>query len=103
MGRQAENELEKVLYLKDFDLTGGRMEVLHVFSIFTGGKHVHLDMERHPIRPTMLLLGKLSADAVHLRKEELKNEVSKSRKITDFRQMTKDKNLSVPGRKLRRS
>lgn len=46
------------------------MDMLHVLPVFIGGEWVHLDTEGHPFLPAMLPGGELSADAVHLRRQE---------------------------------
>lgn len=67
-GRQAKQLWKKVSYLEDFDLAAGRMDMLHVFPVFIGGKSVHLDTEGNPFLATMLPGGELGADAVDLRR-----------------------------------
>lgn len=68
LARQAKQRWKKVSYLEDFDLAAGRMDMLHVFPVFIGGKRVHLDTEGHPFLATMLPGGELGADAVNLRR-----------------------------------
>lgn len=75
-----EVRVNKVLYLKDFDLAAGWVDMLDVFSVFIGGVSVHLDSEGHPFLPAVLPGGELGADAVDLKgqenREELKNKFS---------------------------
>lgn len=56
-----------MLYLEDFDLAAGGMDMLHVFAMFISGESVNLDTEGHPFLPAMLPGGELSADTVDLR------------------------------------
>lgn len=54
------------VYLKDFDLAGGRVEVLCVLSTFSLGERVKLDPEGDALLATMLPGSELCADAVYL-------------------------------------
>lgn len=54
------------LYLKDFDLAGGRVEVLCVLSTLSLGERVKLDPEGDALLSAVLPGGELCADAVHL-------------------------------------
>lgn len=54
------------IYLKDFDLAGGRMEVLCVLSTVSLGERVELDPEGDALLSTVFPGGELCADAVHL-------------------------------------
>lgn len=54
-------------YLEDFDLAGGRVQVLAVLAGVPLGKGVDLDPEGHALLAAVLPGGELGADAVHLR------------------------------------
>lgn len=54
------------MYLKDFDLAGGRVEVLRVLSTVSQGKRVELDSEGDALLPAMFPGSELCTDAVHL-------------------------------------
>lgn len=54
------------MYLEDFNLAGGRVEVLCVLSIVSLGESVELDPEGDSFLPTVLSGSELCADAVHL-------------------------------------
>lgn len=58
-----------IAHLKDFDLAGGRVDVLCVLSIFSQGKCVNLDPEGDALLPAMFPGSELCADAVHLQTE----------------------------------
>lgn len=57
---------EKSVYLKDFNLAGGRVEVLCVLSTVSLGERVELDPEGDALLSTVLPGSELCADAVHL-------------------------------------
>lgn len=57
-------------HFEDFDLAAGGMHMLHVFPMFIGGESVHQDTKWHSFLSSMLLQGKLSADAVDLRRKK---------------------------------
>ena len=54
-------------HLEDFDLTGGRVEVLCVLFTLICFKCVDLDAERHTLLSSMLAHGEFCADAVYLK------------------------------------
>ncbi|KAF3833838.1 hypothetical protein F7725_025042 [Dissostichus mawsoni] len=54
------------VYLKDFDLAGGRVEVLYVLSPLSLGERVKLDPEGDAFLSPVLSGSELCADAVHL-------------------------------------
>lgn len=54
------------VYLKDFDLAGGRVEVLSVLSTVSLGERVELDPEGDALLAAVLPRSELCADAVHL-------------------------------------
>lgn len=54
-------------YLKDFDLAGGRVQVLAVLAAVPLGEGVDLDPEGDALLAAVLPGGELGADAVHLR------------------------------------
>lgn len=56
----------KCVYLKDFDLAGGRVEVLCVLCSVPLGERVNLDPEGDALFSTVLPGSELCADAVHL-------------------------------------
>lgn len=53
-------------YLKDFDLAGGRVQVIAVLAAVPLGEGVDLDPEGDALLATVLPGGELCADAVHL-------------------------------------
>ena len=55
-----------IVYLKDFDLAGGRVEVLCVLSTVSLGERVELDPEGDALLSAVLPGSELCADAVHL-------------------------------------
>lgn len=57
------------LYLEDFDLAAGRVDVLDVVAALVAGERVHLDPEGHALLATVLPGCELSADAVDLQGE----------------------------------
>lgn len=57
----------KRVYLKDFDLAGGRVEVLRVLCSVSLGERVNLDPEGDALLSTVLPGSELCADAVHLK------------------------------------
>lgn len=57
------------VYLKDFDLAGGRVEVFGVLSTLSLGERVELDPEGDALLSAVLPGGELCADAVHLQTE----------------------------------
>lgn len=57
------------VHLKDFDLAGGRVEVLRVLSSVSQGEGVNLDPEGNALLSTVLPGSELSADAVHLEQQ----------------------------------
>lgn len=57
----------KSVDLKDFDLAGGRVEVLRVLSSVSLGEGVNLDPEGDALLSTVLPGSELCADAVHLK------------------------------------
>lgn len=58
------------MYLKDFDLAGGRVEVLCVLSTVSLGERVKLDPEGNALLSTVLSGSELRADAVHLQADK---------------------------------
>lgn len=54
------------MHLKDFNLAGGRVEVLCVLSTVSQGERVKLDPEGDALLATVLPGGELCADTVHL-------------------------------------
>lgn len=58
------------VYLKDFDLAGGRVEVLCVLSTVSLGERVELDPEGNALLSTVLSGSELRADAVHLQADK---------------------------------
>lgn len=54
------------MYLKDFDLAGGRVEVLRVLCSVPLDECVNLDPEGDTLLSTVLPGSELCADAVHL-------------------------------------
>lgn len=56
--------------LKDFDLAGGRVEVLCVLSRVSQGEGVDLDPEGDALLPAVLPGSELCADAVHLKADD---------------------------------
>lgn len=57
------------LYLEDFDLAAGRVDVLDVVAALVCAERVHLDPEGHALLATVLPGGELSANAVDLQGE----------------------------------
>lgn len=58
-----------IVYLKDFDLAGGRVEVLCVISTVSLGERVDLDPEGDTFLSAVFPGSELRADAVHLQTE----------------------------------
>lgn len=54
------------LYLENFDLAAGRVDMLDVVAALVGGERVHLDPEGHALLAAVLPGGELGADAVDL-------------------------------------
>jgi len=67
-------------YLEDFDLAGGRVEMLCVLSILILFKRVYLDAERDAFLSPVLAHGELCAYAMNLTmKESMKLKSSRER------------------------
>lgn len=64
--------LKTQVYLEDFDLATGRMQMLSVFPIFIFLEGVNLDSEGHTFLSTMLPHSELCTDAMYLEKETQK-------------------------------
>lgn len=58
-------------HLEDFELAGGRVQVLCVLFILILFKSVYLDSERDTLFPSVLAHGKFCANAVYLRRKSI--------------------------------
>lgn len=58
-----------LLYLEDFDLAAGRVDVLNIVALLVGGERVYLDPEGYSLLAAVLPGGELCANAVYLQGE----------------------------------